>query len=111
MTGLSNPWDVQPIGSGRLLITERDTGRLLLRENRNTRQVQFPSNRVWVSGETGLMSLEVDPGFGTNHRFYTCQGWLKPGGGHDIRVIAWRLNDAGTRARLCLLYTSPSPRD
>ena len=109
VTGLSNPWDVQPIGSGRLLITERDTGRLLLRANRNTRQVQFPTNRVWVSGETGLMSMEVDPDFGTNHRFYTCQGWLKPGGGHDVRVIAWRLNDAGTRARLVETLLSGFP--
>jgi aldose sugar dehydrogenase len=99
VTGLSNPWDVQSIGSGRLLVTERDSGRLLLWEDGNTRQVQFPSGQVWVSGETGLMSMEVDPRFETNGRFYTCQGWLKPGGGHDIRVIAWRLNDAGTRAR------------
>jgi glucose/arabinose dehydrogenase len=45
------------------------------------------------------MSMEVDPGFARNGRFYTCSGWLKPGGGHDIRVNAWRLNDAGTRAR------------
>ncbi len=99
VTGLSNPWDVQALGRGRLLITERDTGQLLLREDGNTRQVQFPSDRVWVSGETGLMSMEVDPRFGRTGRFYTCQGWLKAGGGHDIRVIAWRLNDAGTVAR------------
>ncbi len=99
VTGLSNPWDVQPIGGGRLLITERDTGRLLLRQDGSTRQVQFPSDRVWVSGETGLMSMEIDPRFGTNGRFYTCQGWLKSGGGHDIRVIAWHLNADGTRAR------------
>ena len=99
VTGLSNPWDVQPIGGGRLLITERDTGQLLLRQDGSTRQVQFPSDRVWVSGETGLMSMEIDPRFGTNGRFYTCQGWLKSGGGHDIRVIAWHLNADGTRAR------------
>ena len=99
VTGLSNPWDVQPIGRGRLLITERDTGQLLLRQDGSTRQVQFPSDRVWVSGETGLMSMEIDPRFGTNGRFYTCQGWLKSGGGHDIRVIAWHLNADGTQAR------------
>ena len=45
------------------------------------------------------MSLEVDPNFAGNRRFYTCSGWHKPGGGHDVRVNAWRLNDAGTRAR------------
>lgn len=97
--GLTNPWDVQPLGDGRLLVTERDSARLLLWEQGDTRRVRFPSDRIWVSGETGLMSMEVDPRFGRNGRFYTCSGWLKPGGGHDIRVNAWRLNDAGTRAR------------
>jgi aldose sugar dehydrogenase len=109
VTGLSNPWDVQPLSTGQLLMTERDTGRLLLRENDATRQVEFPSDRVWVSGETGLMSMEVDPRFRTNGRFYTCQGWLKSDGGHDIRVIAWRLNDAGTRARLVETLLSGFP--
>lgn len=99
VTGLTHPWDVQPVGGGRLLITER-AGGLRLWENGTTSQVQFPSDRVWASGETGLMSMEVDPRFGRNGRFYTCQGWRTAGGGHDIRVIAWRLDDAGTRARL-----------
>ncbi|HEX5861440.1 MAG TPA: PQQ-dependent sugar dehydrogenase [Nocardioides sp.] len=97
--GLTIPWDVQPIGGGRLLITERG-GRLLLREGGTTSRVDFPSDRVWASGETGLMSMEIDPRFGRNGRFYTCQGWVKTDGGHDVRVIAWHLNDAGTRARL-----------
>ena len=62
---------------------------------------------MWVSGETGLMSMEVDPRFGRTGRFYTCQGWLKAGGGHDIRVIAWRFNDAGTVARRGARHCSP----
>ena len=33
----------------------------------------FPSGKVWVSGETGLLGLEVDPE--DNRRIYTCQGW------------------------------------
>ena len=57
--------------------------------------MKFPSRKVWVSGETGLVSLEIDPGFATNGRFYTCSGWQKRGGGHDVRVNAWRLNNAG----------------
>ncbi|MFC6286822.1 PQQ-dependent sugar dehydrogenase [Nocardioides sp. GCM10027113] len=100
MTGLTTPWDVQPLGGRRLLVTERDSARLLLWEKGETREVQFPSERIWTSGETGLMSLEVDPAFARNGRFYTCSGWEKKKGRHDVRVIAWRLNDAGTRARL-----------
>jgi glucose/arabinose dehydrogenase len=97
---LSNPWDVKPIGHGRMLVTERDTAHLLLWHAGDTRRVRFPSSKIWVSGETGLMSMEVDPNFSRNGRFYTCSGWQKRGGGHDIRVNAWRLNDAGTRAKL-----------
>ena len=53
---------------------------------------------MWVSGETGLMSLEVDPDFATTGRFYTCQGAPTAGGGHDVRVVAWRYDDAAHTA-------------
>ncbi|MFC5177212.1 PQQ-dependent sugar dehydrogenase [Nocardioides taihuensis] len=96
--GLSIAWDVQPIGHRRLLITERDTAHLIL-WNGSKHRVRFPSNRIWVSGETGLMSMAIDPRFGRNHRFYTCSGWVKKGGGHDVRVNAWRLTHHGKRAR------------
>ncbi|GAB2859844.1 PQQ-dependent sugar dehydrogenase [Nocardioides pacificus] len=58
----------------------------------------FPSDSVWASGETGLMSLAIDPKFGTNRRFYTCAGGFAAGGGHDVRVTAWRLSPDGARA-------------
>ncbi len=45
------------------------------------------------------MSLEVDPFFESNRRFYTCSGW-QAGNGHDVRVIAWKLNKAATKASL-----------
>ena len=96
--GLHSPWDVKSIGSGRLLITERDTARLVVAGRGGKHRVRFPSRRVWVSGETGLMSLEVDPAYARNRRIYTCSGW-KRGGGHDVRVIAWRLDKRATRAR------------
>ncbi|WP_205475079.1 PQQ-dependent sugar dehydrogenase [Nocardioides sp. SYSU D00038] len=94
--GLDHPWDVRPIGNGRLLVTERKA-RLSVVRNGRSRTVRFPRSSVWVSGETGLMGLEVDPGFARNRRFYTCQGGFA-GGNHDVRVIAWRLNRKATRA-------------
>lgn len=101
VSGLSHAWDVKQIDSGRLLITERDPAQLTVaRRNGNTYAVRFPAERIWTSGETGLMGLEVDPRFARNGRFYTCSGWNKRGGGHDIRVLAWTMNDARTRARL-----------
>ena len=97
--GLDVPWDVRPIGEGRLLFTQRDRASLTLIEaNGDLRDVAFPSNKVWVSGETGLMGLAIDPGFAENHRIYTCQGWKLPGDKKDIRVIAWRLNEGLTAA-------------
>lgn len=98
ITGLDHPWDVQPIGHHRLLFTERDRATLSVWKNGAKHRVRFPSGRVWVSGETGLMSLEVDPGFARNGRFYTCQGGTTPTG-HQVHVLAWHLNDRATRAR------------
>ena len=54
---------------------------------------------IWESGETGLMSLAVDPRFGRNRRIYACYGASTAGGGHDVRVAAWRLNHARTHVR------------
>ena len=89
---------MKPIGGGRLLITERDTARLVVAGRGGKHRVRFPSRRVWVAGETGLMSLEVDPAYARNRRIYTCSGWKK-GRGHDVRVIAWRLDKRANRAR------------
>jgi glucose/arabinose dehydrogenase len=108
VTGLSYPWDVKSLGHGRLLVTERDTARLLVVGKGGKRRVSFPSNRVWVAEETGLMSLEVDPFFERNRRFYTCSGW-KAGGRHDVRVIAWRLTRAATKAKRVRTLVSGFP--
>jgi glucose/arabinose dehydrogenase len=110
VTGLDNPWDVKVLPSGSLLITERDRGRLSTYSGGQRTTVDFPSNKIWVSGETGLMSLAVDPQFTTNHRFYTCSGWRKPGGGHDVRVQAWELNAAEDQAshRQVLVHGFPT---
>ena len=95
VTGLDHPWDVRPIGNGRLIYTERDRATVSIWANGRKREVRgFPSSRVWVSGETGLMGLDVDPGFARNRVFYTCQGGFTGGGGHDVRVMRWTLNDS-----------------
>lgn len=97
--GLDIPWDVRPIGGGRLLITERTTKQLLTWRHGHLRRVAFPSSTVWASGETGLMGLVIDPQFRHNRRFYTCQGGYTAHG-HDVRVMAWHLGAQARRARL-----------
>lgn len=98
--GLDHPWDVQSLGKGKLIFTQRDRATLSTWKKGTTRRVKgFPSNRIWRSGETGLTGLAVDPDFAGNRRVYTCGGWRTPGGGHDIRVIAWRLNASARRVK------------
>jgi aldose sugar dehydrogenase len=92
-TGLDHPWDVKPLPGGSLLFTQRDRATLSVLKNGRVRSVAYPSSDVWVSGETGLMGLEVDPDFTSNHRIYTCQGGNTSGGGHDVRVLAFTLSD------------------
>lgn len=96
--GLENPWDVKRLPGGTLLVTERDRARLSAYSAGDLTTVDFPGNRIWVSGETGLMSLEVDPDFTENRTFYTCSGWEKEGPGHDVRVVAWELSEDETAA-------------
>jgi glucose/arabinose dehydrogenase len=98
VTGLDHPWDVRSLGKGRLIYTQRERATLTVWAKGHKHRVKFPSSEVWVSGETGLMGLEVDPDFATNHRIYTCQGGTTSRGGHDVRVIAWRLNAKTTKA-------------
>lgn len=99
VTGLDNPWDVKRLPGGTLLVTERDRARLSAYIGGTLRTIQFPEEQIWVSGETGLMSLEVDPDFADNHRVYTCSGWKKADGNQDVRVVAWKLDVGVTRAR------------
>jgi aldose sugar dehydrogenase len=94
VSGLDHPWDVKPLGGGRLLVTERDRARLSLVSHGRRHTVAFPSGKVWVSGETGLLGMAVDPDFARNQRVYLCQGGFRAGGGHEVRVTAWRFHAA-----------------
>lgn len=92
VSGLEIPWDVQQLPGGHLMITERTKRRILVKDGAGLHAVAFPRASVWAEGETGLMSLAVDPAFGQgNRRFYTCHGRALPDNRHDIAVVAWRL--------------------
>ena len=98
VTGLSIPWDLAFAPDGTLLFTER-AGKLKARLTSGTVQtVTADLSDLWVKGNTGLMSIVVDPSFATNRRFYTCQAHTDP---KEIQVIAWTINaayNAATRA-------------
>ena len=100
ITGLDHPWDVRQLPHDGLILTQRDRRTITVWHHGRSHDVAFDNSHIWVSGETGLMGLEVDPNFAANRRIYTCQGWLLPGGRHDVRVIAWKLNRQLRHARL-----------
>jgi len=89
---VDHPWDVRSLPGGSLIFTQRDRATLSVLKNGKVHKLDFPSDQVWVSGETGLMGLAVDPDFETNRRIYTCQGGFT-GGGHDVNVKAWTLDE------------------
>lgn len=89
--GFTIPWDVAPLPDGRLLVTERSGGFSLVDPDGATSPVNADLSDLFASGETGLMGLTLDPEFGTNGRFYSCQGHSSP---REIQVVAWVLDGA-----------------
>ncbi|NYE38537.1 glucose/arabinose dehydrogenase [Nocardioides cavernae] len=84
---LEHPWDVQQAPGGRLVVSERDRARISVVRNGKRRTLADLSRSVWVSGETGLLSLAVD----TDRRWlYACHGSTK--GGTHVRVTRWRVD-------------------
>jgi glucose/arabinose dehydrogenase len=96
---LDIPWDIAVFPNRDWLITERDRERILLRRPSGAvRVLARTPNHFWHGGETGLMSVALDPQVRRNGRFYTCTGY-SDNGRLDVRVIAWRINARHNRAR------------
>ncbi len=108
--GLANPWDVAQVGRRTYLVTERDSARLSVVRDGRRRTVRFPSSKVWVSGETGLMSLAPAPRWKKRRLLHVCSGW-ETADGHDIRVTTWRLNRRLTRATKVRTLVKGIPND
>lgn len=82
---LDHPWDVQQAPGGRLLVSERDRARISVVRKGKRRTLADLSRLVWVSGETGLMSLAVDP---ARRTVWACHGSTE--GGDHVQVTRWR---------------------
>ena len=82
---LQHPWDVQQAPGGRLLVSERDRARISVVRKGKRRTLADLSRLVWVSGETGLMSLAVDAGSRT---VWACHGSTQ--GRNHVQVTRWR---------------------
>ena len=96
-SGLTIPWDVAQAPDGTLIFNQRGGGLSVRRANGTVAPLSADFSDIYAVGETGLMGLELDPGFATNRRFYTCQGH-QAGGAREIQVIAWTVNSGYTAA-------------
>jgi len=103
--GLDHPWDVQQAPGGRLVVSERDRARLSVVRQGKRRTLADLSRLVWVSGETGLMSLAVDSRART---LWACHGSAT--GRNHVQVSRWRVDRTWTRlsGRRTLLTGLPS---
>lgn len=86
--GLDHAWDAQPAPGGRVLVTERDRARISVVRHGKRRTLANLSKLVWVSGETGLLSMAVDP---SSRTLWACHG-ATTSRGHEVRVSRWRVN-------------------
>src|SRR5438093_917203 len=74
-SGLAIPWDLAFAPDGRMFVTER-VGNILIYASAAPNAPQlanlFPVPTINASGESGLMSIELDPAFATNNLLYVC---------------------------------------
>ena len=78
--GLNHPWGMAFLPDGRLLITERNTGRLFVLQTDKTLSKPIEGvPEVRARGQGGLMDVALDPEFEKNHYIYL--SYAKPGQG------------------------------
>lgn len=91
--GFAHAWDVQRAPGGRLLVSERDRARISVVRNGRRQTLARLSRLVWVAGETGLLSMEVDP---ASRTLWACHGATTPDG-NEVRVTRWRVDRSWRR--------------
>ncbi|CAN5885137.1 PQQ-dependent sugar dehydrogenase [soil metagenome] len=91
---LAQPWDLGFTPAGGIVFTEK-VGRVRVRTSRGELRTLAAPGDVVVRSEGGMMGLAMDPNFSANRRLYVCFQ-SNAGGGTDVRVVRYRLNQAGT---------------
>jgi len=93
-SGLAIPWDLAFAPDGRMFVTER-VGNILIYASAAPNATQlanvFPVPNINASGESGLMSIELDPSFATNNLLYLCVS-VNDGGQWLNQVLRYRMN-------------------
>src|SRR6266550_1137953 len=93
-SGLAIPWDLAFAPDGRMFVTER-VGNILVYASAAPNATQlanvFPVANINASGESGLMSIELDPAFATDNLLYVCVS-VNDGGQWLNQVLRYRMN-------------------
>src|SRR2546426_493928 len=93
-SGLAIPWDLAFAPDGRMFVTER-VGNILIYASAAPNAAQlanvFPVPSINAQGESGLMSIELDPGFATNNLLYVCVS-VTDGGQWLNQVLRYRMS-------------------
>ena len=93
-SGLAVPWDLAFAPDGRMFVTER-VGNILIYASAEPGAPQlanvFPVPNINATGEAGLMSIELDPGFASNTLLYVCAS-VTDGGQWLNQVLRYRMN-------------------
>ncbi len=74
-------------------MSERDRARISVVRRDKRRTLADLSGQVWVSGETGLMSMALDP---DRRMLWACHGAMAASG-PEVRVTRWRVNRSWRR--------------
>ncbi len=69
-SGLQNPWGVTFLPDGRMLVTERPGRLRIVKADGTMSEPVTGLPAVDARGQGGLLDVELDPGFATNHLIY-----------------------------------------
>ena len=91
VSGLNHPWGMAFLPDSRLLITERNTGRLyIMNTDKSLSEPLAGVPEVRVEGQGGLMDVALDPDFEENNYVYL--SYAKPGEGGTSTTALGRGN-------------------
>lgn len=90
--GLDIPWDLAFLPDGSMIFDQIEGSTSIRNPAGKVQVVSTDQSDVLSGGEPGLLGLVLDPDFGANRRYYTCQTHRGSGGeASDVRVVRWEL--------------------
>ena len=104
LDNLKNPWELEFAPDGKIFFTERD-GKLWMIDNESRLQLvaEFPASNT---SEGGLLGLELDPDYESNHFLYLYQTYLDIPT-HQNKVIRYTVNNNQLTDELILIDKIP----